>query len=87
MSVDGELDETQRTRRSRGRTLFVIARPTKSVVAIQPLDMLGALTLSKRLDCFVASLLAMTVHLSRNAGIKPLRELRVLRVSKSDLIT
>ena len=31
-------------------------------VAIQLLDRLGALSLSKRLDCFVAPLLAMTVQ-------------------------
>jgi len=51
---------------------MVIARCAKRAVAIQPLDRLGALSLSKRLDClpasggaegdqgFVAPLLAMT---------------------------
>ena len=32
---------------------FVIARPAWRAVASQPLDWLGALSVSKRLDCFV----------------------------------
>jgi hypothetical protein len=38
-------------------------------VAIQLLDRLGALSLSKRLDCFVAPLLAMTVQKLRDIRI------------------
>ena len=41
-------------------------------VAIQPLDRLGALSLSKRMDCFViprAGLLAMTDRVLRDTGI------------------
>jgi hypothetical protein len=38
-----------------------ISRCAKRSVAIQPLDWLGALSLSKRLDCLVVALLAMTV--------------------------
>jgi hypothetical protein len=41
--------------------MMVIASPPEEGVAIHaPLDRLGALSLSKRLDCFVAVLLAMT---------------------------
>jgi len=43
-----------------GSSLHVIARCEKRAVAIQSLDGLGTLSLSKRLDCFVAPLLAMT---------------------------
>jgi hypothetical protein len=45
--------------------LFVIARCAKRAVAIQSLDRLGTLSLSKRLDCFVSrqgGILAMTVR-------------------------
>jgi hypothetical protein len=40
---------------------IVIARCAQRTVTIQPLDGIGAMGLSKRLDCFVARLLAMTV--------------------------
>ena len=40
--------------------MVVIASPAQPGVAIQPLDKLGALSWSKRMDCFVAVLLAMT---------------------------
>ena len=45
---------------------LVIARCAKRAVAIQPLDGLGALSLSKRLDCCVAPLLAMTEGFNTN---------------------
>ena len=39
------------------------------MMAIQSLDWLGTLSMSKRLDCFVASLLAMTEYFNRAIGI------------------
>mgnify|MGYP007009343877 CR=1 FL=1 len=47
----------------------VIARGAKRAVAIQPLDRLGALSLSKRLDCFVAPRQALGLKLVETAPL------------------